>query len=341
MKKSPLIIAHRGASGYRPEHTIASYELAIEMGADYIEPDLVITQDNVLIARHENEISETTDVANHPEFTNRQTTKIIDGKSITGWFCEDFTLAEIKTLRAKERIPTIRPGNTIYDGLYEIPTLQEIIDLVKRKQRERGCTIGIYPETKHPSYFRSIALPLEELLIDILHANGYTGSNQAIFIQSFEVKNLQYLATITNIPLVQLLNDIGQPYDFIVNSGIRTYLDLTTIIELEKIANYAQAIGVNKNLLIPRDNSGYLLAPTALVENAHQAGLSVHAWTFRDEDSFLPTNFLGNPQAEYQLFFNLDIDGVFSDNPDTATSQKLKTFAKNSFGKGIVKQVSE
>jgi glycerophosphoryl diester phosphodiesterase len=317
-RKNPLIIGHRGASGHRPEHTLASYELAIKMGADYIEPDLVITKDGVLVARHENEISQTTDIATHPEFALRQTNKIIDGNCYCGWFTEDFTLKELKTLKAKERIPHIRPQNTAYDGLWQIPTFQEIINLAKSKSLEIGRVIGIYPETKHPSYFQSIGLPLEESLINTLKVNGYQGSMAPVFIQSFEVSNLKYLANHTDLPLVQLLNDSGQPYDFLAAGDSRDYKDLVEINELKKISEYAQGIGVNKNLIIPRDSYGKLKSPTSLVEDAHDLNLQIHAWTFRNEDTFLPLDFQGNPQGEYQLFFSLGVDGVFSDNPDMA-----------------------
>ncbi|MEH2306143.1 glycerophosphodiester phosphodiesterase [Nostoc sp.] len=328
---SPIIIAHRGASGYRPEHTLAAYELAIALGADYIEPDLVSTKDGVLIARHENEISETTDVASHTEFAYRRTTKIIDGESKTGWFTEDFTLAELKTLRAKERIGQLRSQNTAYDGLFEIPTLQEIIDLVKRNSAEINRPIGIYPETKHPTYFKSIGLALEPPLLATLTANGYEGANAPVFIQSFEVSNLQDLSTKTDLPLVQLLNNSGKPYDFVVSGDERTYADLVTASGLREIAKYAQAVGVHKNLLVPRDSSGKLrrckaacsqTLPTSLVTDAHTAGLLVHVWTFRNEDYFLPLDFQGNPQGEYELFFSLGVDGVFSDYPDTASTVK-------------------
>jgi glycerophosphoryl diester phosphodiesterase len=317
-EKTPIIIGHRGASGYRPEHTLAAYELAIDLGADYIEPDLVSTKDGVLIARHENEISETTDVAMQREFIHRRTTKIIDGETKIGWFTEDFTLAEIKTLTAKERIPQLRSPNTVYDGLFTIPTLQEIIDLAKRKSRVIGRDIGIYPETKHPSYFKSIGLSLEKPLLAILSANGYQGKNAPAYIQSFEVSNLKYLSTKTDLPLVQLINDSGKPYDFFLSGEPRTYADLITVPGLAEIAQYAQAIGINKNLLIPRDNHGKLLSPTSLVNDAHACGLIVHVWTFRNEDFFLPLDFQGNPTKEYALFFSLGIDGVFSDFPDTA-----------------------
>ncbi|MEH2206191.1 MAG: glycerophosphodiester phosphodiesterase [Nostoc sp.] len=324
---SPIIVAHRGASGYRPEHTLAAYELAIALGADYIEPDLVSTKDGILIARHENEISETTNVASHAEFAHLQTTKIIDGETKTGWFTEDFTLTELKTLRAKERIPQVRSQNTAYDGLLEIPTLQEIIDLVKVKSAEINRTIGIYPETKHPTYFQSIGLALEAPILATLTANGYQGANAPIFIQSFEVGNLQDLSTKTDLPLVQLLNNSGKPYDFVVSGCERTYTDLVTASGLKEIAKYAQAVGIHKNLLVPRDNNGKLrrrgaachqISPTSLVIDAHAAGLLVHVWTFRNEDCFLPLDFQGNPQGEYELFFSLGVDGVFSDYPDTA-----------------------
>jgi len=316
--KPPIIIAHRGASGYRPEHTLASYELAIDLGADYIEPDLVITKDGILIARHENEISETTDIANHPEFAHLKTTKIIDSEIKTGWFTEDFTIAEIKTLTAKERIPQLRPQNLVYEGMFSIPTFAEIIDLAQQKSQETGRKIGIYPETKHPSYFQTIGLPLEPTLLLNLQK-----INLPIFIQSFEVNNLKQLSQKTDLPLVQLINDSGQPYDFIINNDPRTYADLLSQPELREIAKYAQAIGVHKNLLIPRDDHDKLLSPTSLIIDAHTANLQVHAWTFRNEDFFLPLDCKANPEKEYQLFFNLGVDGVFSDYPDKALKVKL------------------
>ncbi|MEP0755291.1 glycerophosphodiester phosphodiesterase [Trichocoleus sp. Lan] len=338
----PIVIGHRGASGYRPEHTLAAYELAIEMGADFIEPDLVSTKDGVLIARHENEISGTTDVANRPEFANRKTTKTIDGKPVTGWFTEDFTLAEIKTLRAKERIPELRPGSVKYDGLYEIPTLQEVIDLAKKKSAEKGRTIGIYPETKHPTYFDSIGLSLEEPLVKILSENGYTDADDAVFIQSFEVANLKFLKTLTNLPLVQLFDaSTAKPYDFVVSGDSRTYGDLITSSGLNAIAQYASGIGPWKRLIIPSetvDKNGDgqpddlngdgvisdadkpLLQPTSLISDAHAAGLLVHAYTFRSEDFFLAPDYNGNPELEYEQFFKLGIDGVFTDFPDTAVA---------------------
>jgi glycerophosphoryl diester phosphodiesterase len=329
----PIVIGHRGASGYRPEHTLASYELAIEMGADYIEPDLVATKDHVLVARHENDISATTDVADHAEFADRKTTKTIDGVAVTGWFTEDFTLAELKTLRAKERLPAIRPANTAFDGLYQIPTLQQVIDLAKRHH------VGIYPETKHPTYLRSIGLPLEEPLVATLRANGYRGRNAPVFIQSFEVGNLQRLNQMTNVPLVQLIDATGKPYDFVVAGDPRTYADLVTPAGLTQIATYADGIGPNKNLIVARDAQNRLTSPTTLVGDAHRAGLLVHPWTFRRENTFLPEDFRqGNPAspvylqatgdfpAELRLFYTLGVDGLFSDNSDAAVAVRHEVF---------------
>ncbi|MCF4967563.1 PEP-CTERM sorting domain-containing protein [Nostoc sp. CMAA1605] len=314
----PIVIGHRGASGYRPEHTLEAYKLAIEMGADYIEPDLVATKDGYLVARHENEISGTTDVSSRPEFADRFATKVIDGQNISGWFTEDFTLAELKTLRAIERIPAIRPANTAFNGRFEVPTLQEVIDLAKEKSSLLGRTIGIYPETKHPTYFDSIGLSMEEILVSVLNANGYTDETAPVYIQSFEVANLKDLNALTDVSIVQLLSNGGSPYDFVVSGDSRTYRDLATPEGLAEIATYANGIGANKNLIIPRDASGNLLSPTSLVDDAHAAGLLVHAWTFRDENVFLPANLQGNPEEEYRQFYATGIDGLFSDNPDTA-----------------------
>ncbi len=327
----PIIIGHRGACGYRPEHTLASYELAIEMGADYIEPDIVSTQDGILIARHENNISETTDVSERPEFANRKTTKIIDGQSVTSWFTEDFTLAEIKTLRAKERLPF---RNHSFDGQSEIPTLQEVIDLAKTKSAETGRAIGIYPETKHPTYFDSIHLSLEEPLVALLHANGYTSSDDPIFIQSFEVENLKQLKEMTNLPLVQLLAQTEKrPYDFIVKGDSRTYGDLTSPEELAQIAGYAEAIGPDKRLIVPAIQGTRLQPATSLINEAHAVGLRVHSWTFRDEKQYLAPEYNGNSEAEYEQFFQLGIDGVFSDFPDTAVKVRNRLFSSSLRGR--------
>jgi glycerophosphoryl diester phosphodiesterase len=321
--KRPIIIAHRGASGYRPEHTLASYELAINLGADYIEPDLVSTQDGVLVARHENEISSTTDASQRPEFASRRTTKIIDGIPITGWFTEDFTLTELKTLKAKERLSHLRPQNTTFDNLFEIPTLQEIINLVQQKTQATGRIMGIYPEIKHPSYFNQLGFSIETKLVEILEKNEYRKSNAPVFIQSFEVENLKKLAKITDLPLIQLLNNQGQPYDFILSREARTYRDLAMPAGLAEIATYARGIGVNKDLLLPRDESNKLLSPTTLIDDARAQNLLVHAWTFRHENAFLSAEFQNNPEGEYHQFYRLGIDGVFSDFPDEAVKAFL------------------
>jgi glycerophosphoryl diester phosphodiesterase len=334
-RRLPLVIGHRGASGYRPEHTLASYTLAIEMGADYIEPDLVSTKDHVLVARHENDITETTDVADHPEFADRKTTKTIDGVAHTGWFTEDFTLAELRTLRAKERLPDLRPANTAFDGLYPVPTFQEVIDLAKRHR------VGIYPETKHPTYFDSIGLSLEEPLLATLRANGLDRPGAKVFIQSFETANLRELNGKTRLPLVQLIDATGAPYDLVVAGDPRTYADLVTPAGLAEIATYADGIGPSKDLIVPRDSAGNLLEPTSLVRDAHRAGLVVHPWTFRRENNFLPLDFRqGNPAspeflrapgdlpAELRLFFRLGVDGVFSDNADTAVATRHQVFGR-------------
>lgn len=320
-----LVVGHRGASALRPEHTLAAYEKAIDDGADVIEPDLVSTKDGVLVARHENEISGTTDVAAKPEFAYRKTTRTIDNVSYTGWFTEDFTLAELKTLRAKERIPANRPANTVYDGQFQVPTLQEVIELAQRKSKEKGRTIGIYAETKHPSYFKSIGLPMEQRLVDALHANGYRGKKAPVFIQSFEVANLKEIRSMTDLPVVQLLSGSGKPEDFRLAGDNRTYADIASAAGLLEVATYADGIGPSKEMVIPRDASNNLAAPTSLVRNAHAAKLIVHPYTFRPENPFLPANLRqGNPAspsdrgdmaAELEAFLRAGVDGFFTDDP--------------------------
>ncbi len=311
----PIVIAHRGASGYRPEHTLASYELAIGMGADFIEPDLVATKDGVLIARHENEISETTDVAGRQEFAARRAVKEIDGHEVAGWFTEDFTLAEIKTLRARERLPF---RDQAFNDRFEVPTFAEVLELARRKSDETGRTIGVYPETKHPSYFRSLGIPLEEPLLSALADEGYRGRTAAVYIQSFEVGNLRELRKLTDLPLIQLLEAEGQPWDFTVAGDSRTYRDLATPAGLAEIATYADGIGPNKRMIVPAGPGGRLLPPTSLVEDAHRAGLLVHPWTFRSDGSFLAAEYEGDPEREYGQFFSIGVDGLFSDFSDTA-----------------------
>jgi glycerophosphoryl diester phosphodiesterase len=327
-KNATLVIGHRGASGYRPEHTLASYKLAIEQCADFIEPDLVSTKDGVLVARHEDFINQTTDVASHPEFAYKQTTKTIDGVVLTGWFTEDFTLAELKTLRAVERLPSVRPQNAAYDGLFEIPTLQEVIDLARASRTCDGHVVGIYPETKHPSYFDSIGLSLEEPLVATLNANGYRGPRAPVYIQSFEVSNLQQLDTMTQVPLVQLLDCTGKPWDFAVTGDPRSYATLATPAGLDFISTYADGIGACKNLLIPRDAAGNLTSPSPVIADAHTRGLLVHGWTFRRENQFLPTSFqigadpnaYGDLQGEITAFLTAGMDGFFTDQPDVGVA---------------------
>ena len=291
----PLVIAHRGASGHRPEHTLAAYELGIEMSADFIEPDLVITRDGILIARHENEISETTNVASRPEFADRRITRRIDGIEVTGWFTEDFTLAELKTLRARERLPF---RDHAFNGLFEIPTFEEILDLAVRKN------VGVYPETKHPRYFRGIGLPLEEPLLAALEAKGWTGRDAPVFIQSFETGNLRELRKQTGVRLIQLLDAEGH--------GPATPEDLAWI------ATYADGIGPDKRLIVPQGDDGRLRPPTSLVEDAHRIGLLVHPWTFRSDPQFLAPEYEGRPEREYEQLYKLGVDGVFSDFPEVA-----------------------
>ncbi len=337
----PLVIAHRGASGYRPEHTLAAYDLAIDMGADYIEPDLVLTRDGVFIARHENAlalvdastgslIEATTNVHTLPRFAARRATKQVDGKALTGWFAEDFTLAEIKQLRARERIPHERPANVCHDDHHKIPTLQEVIDLAQRRSAVLGRTIGIYPETKHPSYHASIGLPMEDTLVAVLAANGWNDAQAPVFIQSFEIGNLRYLRTITRVRLVQLLEADGQPWDFVASGDPRGYADLASAEGLRTIAAYAQGVGPHKSLVIARTAEGALGPATRFVAHAHAAGLRVHPWTFRAENAFLPTDYRrgggagtrGDVEGEITAFLRAGIDGLFTDHADAGVAAR-------------------
>jgi glycerophosphoryl diester phosphodiesterase len=374
-----IVIGHRGASGYRPEHTLESYRLAIRQGADFIEPDLVATKDGVLVARHENEISGTTDVADHPEFANRRTTKTVDGVKLTGWFTEDFTLAEIKTLRAKERIPAIRPGNTRYDGRFQIPTFAEVVQLAKRESRN-GRPVGIYPETKHPTYFAKegrridgtpIHVSLGTKLIETLVAEGFTDSRR-VFIQSFDVENLLELkkhimpSAGVSFPLVQLYDDINsaKPYDMVYNathggdltaiygelnqrieggiSADTTYGALVSQSVLNWMkANYASGIGPWKSNLLPRtaldpkvDANGDGKAELAtrntgavhpMLARALKAGLLVHPYTLRAEESFLTQTANGVSQSalcEAVQLYSLGVQGMFFDQPDVGVAAR-------------------
>jgi glycerophosphoryl diester phosphodiesterase len=322
----PVIVGHRGAPGYRPEHTLASYELAYRQGVDWVDVDLVPTKDGKLVARHEPEIGGTSDVAKHPEFASRKTTKIVDGAPLTGWFTEDFTLAELKTLRAIERIPDVRPNNTIYNGHFSIVTYQEVLDLTKRLGRELNRTLGTYPEVKHSTYFASIGNPVEPKLVDILNRNGLNRANAPVIIQSFEVSNLIALHRQVRVPLLQLTSASGAPADFVAKGDKRTYADLVTPQGLRDIAKYATYFGPDKGQIIPRDAAGNLAAPTSLVRDAHAAKLKVQPYTFRNENSFLPTNLrsssdpteYGDIFTEEAAFLKAGVDGFFADQPDTA-----------------------
>ena len=351
---TPLVIGHRGASGYRPDHTLESYKLAIDMGADFIEPDLVATKDGVLVARHEPNITGTTDVATRPEFASRKTTKNVDGVNEEGWFVSDFTLAELKTLRA---VQPLSDRDQSYNGKFQIPTFEEVLDLAKAEGTKAGRTVGVYPETKHPTYHAKLGLPLEDRLLAVLAKYGYTTKASPVIVQSFEVSNLKYLRTKTQVRLVQLVdaNDVNadgsmdltapydKPYDFAVAGDSRTFASLLTPAGLKEIKTYADGIGPWKPYLIPSkqvdaNNDGkaddlngdgkiderdrVMMPATAVVPNAHAAGLFVHAYTFRSEAKRLASDFKGDPKAEYKLFFNLGVDGVFSDFTDTAKAAR-------------------
>ncbi|ADO67925.1 glycerophosphodiester phosphodiesterase [Stigmatella aurantiaca] len=326
-----LVVGHRGASALRPEHTLESYRKAVEDGADIIEPDLVSTKDGVLVARHENEISGTTNVSEVAKFADRKATKTIDGVQLTGWFTEDFTLAELKELRARERIPQIRPANTQYNDQFEIPTLTEVIALAKQLSEQTGRIIPIYPETKHPTYFQTIGLPLEDRLVTALKADDYTASKATVYIQSFEVANLKALrarlgTSQSNWKLVQLLEvETLRPYDFTVAGDTRTYADLMTEQGMKEIATYANGVGPYKRSIINVDSEGKFMAPTALVRNAHAVNLTVHPYTFRPENSFMPAPLkVAGPDstrtpagliAELHAYLDAGIDGFFTDDP--------------------------
>ena len=351
---APLVIGHRGAAGYLPDHSLEGYKKAIEMGADFIEPDLVATSDGVLVARHEPNITGTTDVAQRPEFANRKTKKTVDGAEEEGWFVSDFTLAELKTLRAIQPFADRDPQ---FNGQFQIPTFVEVLDLAKAEGAKAGRTVGVYPETKHPTYHASLGLPLEDRLLATLATYGYTTKASPVIVQSFEVANLKYLRSKTQVRLVQLVdgNDLnadgsidltapyGKPYDFAVAGDARTFASLLTPAGLQQVKTYADGIGPWKPYLIPsrlvdRNNDGQpddlngdgkiderdrvVMAPTEVVKNAHAAGLFVHPYTFRSEARRLASDFKGDPKAEYRLFYELGVDGVFSDFPDQARAAR-------------------
>ncbi|HBZ47557.1 glycerophosphodiester phosphodiesterase [Stenotrophomonas sp. SORGH_AS_0282] len=324
--RKAAVYGHRGASALLPEHTLAAYAQAIADGADYIEPDLVMTKDGVLVSRHENEISGTTDVATHPEFASRRTTKTIDGERIEGWFTEDFTLAELKTLYARERLPQLR--STAFDGQFRIATLDEIVTFLVQQAGRAGRGIGLVPEIKHGTYFKGIGLPMEDLLVKTLQANPYTRV-APVTIQSFEVGNLRYLRAKlgrdSNIRLLQLLGDPKQqPGDVLAAKGSQRYVDMITPAGLDQIAGYADGIGPSLRMVIPLDANGRLGPPTSLVRDAHAVGLMVVPYTFRPENAFMAAEFRkGEPNtrnpdgsvAEMRAYLATGIDAFFTDDP--------------------------
>ncbi|MFC7418571.1 glycerophosphodiester phosphodiesterase [Iodobacter arcticus] len=349
--QQPLVVAHRGASGVLPEHTIEAYAKAIEMGADAIEPDLISTKDGVLISRHDPELSGSTDVASRSEFANRKRKDTVDGEAFDGWFASDFTLAEIKTLRAKITTDPTRPQQ--FNGQYAIPTFQEIIDLAKLKSTS-SRSIAVYPETKNPTYHRNLKLALEDKVIEIINKAGWNSKTAPIFVQSFEPSSLKYMKEKgLKTKLIQLVDgdDVDlktgkvtlaypydRPFDWNTSGDKRFFTDMLTPAGLAEIKTYADGIGPWKPYIISvkgqlgadgkvMDVNGdgkvdysdaSSIAPSTLISDAHKAGLMVHAYTFRNEKRRIPADFKNDPKAEYKAFFRLGIDGVFSDFADTA-----------------------
>jgi glycerophosphoryl diester phosphodiesterase len=312
---TPAVAGHRGASGLRPEHTIEAYRLAIAMGVDDIELDLVSTKDGVLVARHECEISGTTDVARHPGFADRRATKVVDGEELTGWFVEDFTLAELKTLAARERLPELRPGGAAYDGRFGIPTFNEVLAMVHAESVRRRRAIGVMAELKHASYFDALGLPLDRALLADLRRHGLDHARSRVTVMAFESTILRRLAPCTKIPVLQLLEEPRRrPVDLELAGEDTTYADLATPDGLAFIDGYADGIGAHKGLVLPRDEDGAIGTPSSLVRDAHRRWLTVHVWTLRAEREFLPTGL--DLAGETQAFLDAGVDGLITDNPD-------------------------
>lgn len=324
----PLVLGHRGACAHRPEHTLASYAKAIADGADFVEPDLVATRDGVLIARHENNIAETTDVATRAEFASRRTSKMIDGQSQTGWFTEDFTLAEIKTLRAKERLGALRPESQGYDGQFQVVTFEEIADFVAAESAARGRVVGLIPEIKHSTYFAGIGLPLEPRFYATLRAGAYL-KRAPLIVQSFEVDNLRAmrrtLSDMANVRLMQLTENAEAPFDRVKAGDARRWAERLTPDGITDIATYADFLAPYARDLIPVLPDGHLGTPSPVIAEAHRAGLLVGTWTFRPENHFLPGEFRDgagdgarNPvgsQAEIRRYLAAGVDAFFTDDP--------------------------
>lgn len=368
--RGPLVIGHRGGgSGYLPEHTLEAYALGIELGADFVEPDLVATKDGHLIARHEPNLINTTNVKDLPQFAARKRTVMLDGVPETGFFASDFTLAEIKQLRAVQPLPE---RGTAFDGQFQIPTLVEVIEFVKRKSAEKDRRIGIYPETKHPTWHQSIGLALEDRLLRILTRAGWNHRGAPVFIQSFETANLRYLRTRTELPLIQLVDadDVNpdgsislvkpfdKPYDWVVSGRSGLFSDLLTPAGLAEVKSYANGIGPWKPYIRSsactivagacsdingdgkvNDADRHLLPPTDLVQRAHAQGLLVHPYTFRSEQRRLAADYAGNPAAEYLMFYELGVDGLFSDFADDAVAARVQFLLKTDpdYGRCLVK----
>lgn len=338
--RKPIVIAHRGASGYIPEHTLAAYAVAIVQGADYIEPDLVMTRDGALVACHDNLLSYSTDVALRPELARYRTTKAVNEIVFTGWFSEDLTLEEVKRLRVIEPLPDIRPANRRFDRRFEVPTLSEIIELVQGFERLLGRDIGICPEIKHPTHFERLGLAFDAALIETLHASGYQGRESRAFIQSFEPDSLRRLRRITDLPLLQLLRPAGRPYDEQCRGGGLSFARMATPAGLAEIATYADALGPERRRFVMPIDAENDLDPehrTSLIDDAHAAGLLVYAYTFRAENAFLPRNLrrgadvnaYGDVQAEIEAFLRAGIDGLFIDQPDIGVAARDAFLSKS------------
>ena len=328
-----LVVGHRGASALRPEHTLASYQKAIDDGADFIEPDLVSTKDGVLVTRHENEIGGTTNVSTLSQFADRKITKNIDGKDLTGWFTEDFTLSELQQLKARERIPEFRPANTAYNDLYPVPTLEQVIELAEANYKKTGKIIGLYIETKHPTYFKNHNLAMEDALLKTLAKYKYTSDIAPVYLQSFEVSNLKYLKdqldlhkTIKHVQIIQLYDaKTSQPADFVESGETKTYADLATAQGLKDVAKYANGVGPSKGYILNFNDKGSVQT-TSFISDAHTAGLKVHPYTFRPENNYLPKPLKCSQDKpaercpsgalkEFEAYFKAGVDGVFTDDP--------------------------